>query len=135
MYEFHGWCSLRESASDCRAHCLQLAVKRISALVDQFDWANGFCFVQPFNGEHFVHFGGFQNRARKEASDLRSLFELIAREAPGSYGLLYWWDDEDPTPPGEIGWRVRVLAKGRIVERFDPFLSPTIPVIEELTPE
>ena len=40
--------------------------------------------------------------------------------------------NEMPDPPGPNAFRVRVLARGRIVERSDPFLSPCNPVIEDL---
>jgi hypothetical protein len=131
MYEFHGWCALRDSTYESDEVRLSQAVSRVQDFIAQLDWSNGFCFLQPFNGEHFVHLGGFQNRPRKEAEDIRSLLELIAREAPGSYGLLYAWDDENHEPPGGTGWRVWILARGKVAERFDPFLSPTQPVIED----
>ena len=110
---------------------LDLAVENIKNFISQLNWANGFCSLRPFNSEYFVHFGGFQNRPRREAADLASLFELVACEAPGPYGLLYWRDDEDPTPPGPGEWRVRVLARGGIEERFDPFLCSSISVAED----
>ncbi|HEY4867755.1 MAG TPA: Imm7 family immunity protein, partial [Candidatus Dormibacteraeota bacterium] len=45
--------------------------------------------------------------------------------------LLYERDDEMPVPPGPNAFRVRVLARGRIELRLDPFLSPNIPTIED----
>ena len=129
MYEFHGWCALAESTSN-RAWS-DVEIDEIRLFVDGLKWANGFCDLRAFNGEYFLHFGGFQNRPRQEAKDLTELFALIGEVAPGSYGLLYWRDDEDPTPPGRDQWRVRTLAKGKTEDRFDPFLSPSVPVIEE----
>lgn len=132
MYEFHGWCSLSMSPSDqLEGVGLDQAVQSIEAFISKLNWANGFCSLRPFNGEYFVHFGGFQNRPRREATDLALLFELVACEAPGSYGLLNWRDDEDLTPPGPGKWRIRVLVRGCIEERFDPLLSPSVPVTED----
>jgi hypothetical protein len=56
---------------------------------------------------------------------------LIAEKLPGSYGLLYEQDDEMPVPPGPNAFRGRVLARGRIELRLDPFLSPSIPTTED----
>ena len=132
MYEFHGWCSLRGSPAGRdddtqRARGLEL----VKSFVDTLDWSNGFCALSLYDGEYFIHLGGFHNRPRGTASDLKHLLELVARVLPDSYGLVYWKDDEDPAPPGFNNWHVRVLACGSVQERFDPFLSPTTPVTED----
>ena len=51
------------------------------------------------------------------------------RITPGSYGLLYTLDDEDAAHVN--AFRVYVLARGALVERTDPFLSPFVPVVED----
>ncbi len=131
MYQFHGWCTLRELGDEQDGDRQQLALDHVREFVESLKWANGFCELRPFNGMYFIHFGGFQNRPRQEASDLKKLFALIAREVTGSYGLMYWRDDEDLTPPGRDNWHVVVLARGIVIERFDPFLSPSVPFIED----
>jgi hypothetical protein len=60
------------------------------------------------------------------------LFNFIAAVAPGSYGLLYVEHDEGPEHPNQF--RVWVLARGALVERGDPFLSPHFPVVEDPAP-
>ncbi len=64
-----------------------------------------------------------------EESDI--VMDFLCREAPGSFGLLYWSDDEDMALPPELIFKVKVLARGRVVERYDPFLSPMIPTVED----
>ena len=132
MYEFHGWCSLRWSAGEEDDEVSELrGLDLVGSFVAQLHWLNGFCTLAPFNGKYCIHLGGFHNRPRGTAKDLELLFDLVARELPGSYGLLYWKDSDSPAPPGPGNWHVRVLARGYVHERFDPFLSPTTPVVED----
>ena len=56
---------------------------------------------------------------------------VASRKLPGSWGLIYERDDEMLDPPGPNAFRVRVLARGTIVERPDSFLSPCNPIIED----
>ena len=89
--------------------------------------------VRNLNGQYFATADGMVNRRREEGERLDLFLTIIARKLPGSWGLIYERDDEMPDPPGSNGIRVRVLARGRIAERPDPFLSPCNPVIEDLT--
>jgi hypothetical protein len=129
MFEFHGWCKIRDSASDPNPETIQVAAGKLAEFVAQLHWTTGFCRLQPFNGEYFFHMGGFQNRPLEVAAELDRLFERIAQEAPGSFGLLYLKDDEDPV--WHNSWRVRVLARGVVRDSVDSFLSPCNPVIED----
>jgi hypothetical protein len=59
------------------------------------------------------------------------LFRILAEQAPGSYGLLYIQDAEDPRGVEfENCFRVWRLARGELTEMADPFLSPCIPTLE-----
>ena len=58
------------------------------------------------------------------------LFYHIASVASVTYGLLYTMNDEDAAHPNQF--RVWVLARGALVERGDPFLSPYFPAVEDL---
>jgi len=55
----------------------------------------------------------------------------VNAELPASYGLLYERDDEARDWPGPNAFKVTVIARGTAAERFDPFLSPCNPVIED----
>lgn len=57
--------------------------------------------------------------------------EYVAQLLPGSFGLLYERDEEMTGAPGQNGFRVRVMARGELSLRLDPFLSPLQPVIED----
>jgi len=112
MHEFHAWIGLSESTEESDLGGLQDAVVEL---------------------QYFVTAEGMVNRRREEGERLDLFLAIIARKLPGSWGLIYERDDEMPDPPGPNAFRVRVLARGRIVERPDPFLSPCNPVIEDLT--
>ena len=75
-----------------------------------------------------VHVHGRRNH---RAAGIQWLFEVVAQEAPQSYGLLYVWDQEDPAGlEFENAFRVWRLARGRFTEMPAPFLSPCMPTIE-----
>lgn len=64
------------------------------------------------------------NRNRGESQELHELLGVIARDLPGSYGLLYEWsDDPDLTATGDGDFQVHVLEAGVVSQRADPFLS------------
>ncbi|MGH3852033.1 MAG: Imm7 family immunity protein [Pseudonocardiaceae bacterium] len=55
----------------------------------------------------------------------------LSAQLPGSWGILYERSDDMPNPPDPTEFRVRVLARGQVSERKDPFLSPCRPTIED----
>ena len=58
------------------------------------------------------------------------LFAGVGQDAPGSYGLLYIRDDEDPN--GRVNeFQVLVMRRGKVTVHPDAFLSPCIPIIED----
>jgi hypothetical protein len=131
MYEFHGWFRLGESTYDDDVPRLQQVVSEVEAILAGLSWTSARFHLGNLNGEYFLTMTGLPNRRRDEAAQVDALLALIAEKLPGSYGLLYEQDDEMPVPPGPNAFRVRVLARGRISLRLDPFLSPTIPTTED----
>jgi len=133
MHEFHAWIGLSESTEESDRGGLQDAVGELQELAADSKWHDAVFEVRNLNGQYFVTAEGMVNRRREEGERLDLFLAIIARKLPGSWGLIYERDDEMPDPPGPNAFRVRVLARGRIVERPDPFLSPCNPVIEDLT--
>jgi Immunity protein 7 len=84
------------------------------------------------NGSPLCHFGGFSNHRNSTFDDLLAGVRGVAKRAPGSYGLVYYWDDEDPEH--RSGFRVLVIRRGQLTEEADPFLSPAVPMIEDPQP-
>ncbi len=81
------------------------------------------------NGSAQLWAAGCKNHAADVAQDILNVYSYVARVAPGSYGLLYTWDDEDPEFENEF--LVYVLARTAVTERPDPFLSPFVPAVED----
>jgi Immunity protein 7 len=131
MHEFHAWVGLSESTEESDLGGLQDIVDELQELVADSDWHDAVFELRNLNGQYFFTASGMVNRRRVEGERLEEFLDIITRRLPGSWGLVYERDDEMPDPPGPNAFRVRVLARGKIVERADPFLSPCNPVIED----
>ncbi|MFP8906026.1 Imm7 family immunity protein [Streptomyces atacamensis] len=131
MYEFHGWFGIAESPEESDAGGLGLGIVGLQTRIADIDWATAEAELKIYNGEYFVMVNGLVNRRRDEAAELEELLRYIATRFPGSWGLLYERSADMEEPPGQNAFRVRVMARGEIHTRLDPFLSPTRPVIEE----
>jgi hypothetical protein len=124
MYEFHGWVTLRVGADDDLRSDATLFTW-LEKLVESLNGGNRTIEIAWNNGDCFLWMQGSHNH--KDPA-FEELFIAIAPKAPGSYGLLYVWDDEDPESYNEF--RVFRMAHGSVTIEKDPFLSPCIPVIE-----
>ncbi|WP_329051135.1 immunity 7 family protein [Amycolatopsis sp. NBC_01488] len=131
MYEFHGWFGLAETPEEIEAARFDESMNVLRQRVSAIDWASGEVQLRVFNGLHFLTVDGAPNRRRDEARELTELLEHVAREFRGSWGVLYERSDDMDSPPGPGAFRVRVMARGKISERLDPFLSPVRPIIED----
>lgn len=130
MFEFHGWFAIAETDSEYDNGGLALIIKDLQSLLTQTTWPSSFVDLRPLNGVYYLHLAGYTNRPSGYHEKLHEVLTFLAQRAQGSYGLLYWQDDEDDRPPGRDHFHVVVLARGTLTERFDPFLSPRIPTIE-----
>lgn len=131
MFEFHGWFVIKETLEDRFEDNTTQIISDLRSLLNPLEWASGAFDLKPFNGMYCLNITGHANRPRRYHQDIDQLLNFLAQKTPGSYGLLYWRDDEDDSSPGRTNFHVRVLARGTIVDRFDPFLSPAVPTIEE----
>jgi len=127
MFEYHGWITL-QSTAEALDDEPPLRLGEIEALVDEFaDYA--LMDLRPMNGTYFIHLGGNPNRRGQHGGAVVAFFAEIGRLAPGSYGLLYIYDNEDPELP--LRFRVHRLARGTVTEHADHLLSPVIPILED----
>jgi hypothetical protein len=83
--------------------------------------------VEHDNGITSVWFNGQRNHPR--AGPL-NLLRFIGEQAPGAYGVLFVRDDDDDERHLDE-FRVWRLARGKVQEFCDPFLSPCVPTIED----
>lgn len=130
MYEFHGWATIRETFEEEDAGNLELVFKNIQNFILELGWSAGLLKVYPANGTHHLAVGGFLNHKSFEAGEIIELFQFIADQAPGSYGLLYTRDDED-IEGYDNEFKVYVLARGTLRRQEDVWLSPFVPVVED----
>ena len=135
MFEFHGWATIRftpenrDVEDEDKLH--DAAVEAVREYIRQTkldSWGNVVVDIRWTNGAAHLWTAGFKNHATV-CGDLLALYHHIARVAPGSYGLLYTCDDEDPIH--ENVFRVYALARGALIEQSDPFLSPFVPIVED----
>ena len=131
MFEFHGWITLRVDDSDdadigvLRAR-EELAIEKLDAAIrEHCDDISLFEIERTSNDLLVLVTHGLRNHADR---GVVSLYRWIAENLPNSYGLLYVHDDEDPVHDNEF--QVFKLAKGKLSEHADPFLSPYSPTVE-----
>jgi hypothetical protein len=131
MYEFHAWFGLAESAGEEDTERLLPLVEELKGLLTKFQRPTASAQLIPLNGTYYLTLTGDANRRRGEADALEEILSFLSLRFPGAWGLVYERDDEMQGPPGRNAFRVRVLARGRVEERSDPFLSPCRPTIED----
>lgn len=131
MYEFHGWATIRETPHLVEEENLDKVIDSVKLFIKSLNWTSGGALdVRPVNGEYHMSVSGFTNHKGKDAEDVLSLYQFLAQNAPGSYGILYVRDDEDRNGH-DNRFQVLVLARGVLKEREDPFLSPYVPMVED----
>lgn len=131
MYEVHGWFGLAESTEEADVGGLPTAVERLRQRITNHQQSSLTISLDILNGQPFLAITGNPNRPRETPRFLGDLLELIRRELPGSWGILYERDDESVEWPGSNAFKVTVMARGRLSLRDDPFLSPCNPTIED----
>ena len=133
MYEYHLWVVLRESTEDPDCGSLEEKAGVLRRLVGERmvgkPGPDG-C-IAGVNGALVFQVSGGANHRGEDHESLLAVLRHVAAELPGSYGLVYWYDDEDPGRSRFDGYRVIVVARGRLQDRYDPFLSPIVPHVED----
>src|SRR5919205_798611 len=132
VYAVHGWFVLRQDAYGDTDFTVEDAnAQRIRAKADTLNIGlDSLIDVRQSNGMWLLTLGGYQNRPRGSDRALDEPLQSVGELLPGSYGILYESDDERVEPPGRNAFRVRVMVRGTVSERADPFLSPIQPKIE-----
>lgn len=128
VFEYHGWIAVHDSAGDDDEAALHAIVERIRRRLDELD-SPYLADLRWMNGVPYLHLAGHPNHRARHGDQIVALFAEIGRLAPGSYGLMYTSDGEDPRQHNEF--RVFRMARGRVSEHADPFLSPRAPTLED----
>jgi hypothetical protein len=95
------------------------------------EWPSGRAEMLLMNGENILLLNAIPNRRRSEANDLNKIIGIIIHEFKGAYGIIYEYDEGVVTPEGRGLFTVKVIKRGKCESALDPFLSPTIPVVED----
>ena len=86
-----------------------------------------FSHVSGINGFKRFVFCGAANRMSHEFELLYKLFDKIAKQAPGSHGILYLQDDEGDNIDEYVCF---VMRMGRIFVEKDCFFSPVSTMVD-----
>ncbi|MFC3453222.1 immunity 7 family protein [Amycolatopsis speibonae] len=127
MFEYHGWVTIQASPSgDDDAALLERIVERVHRAVRDFDDGD-LVDLRWAAGAPVLHLGGMDKHGTTIAPELVDLFTRVGDLAPGSYGLLHVWDDQDPEHDNEF--KVYRMARGLVTEHRDEHLSPVAPTV------
>lgn len=133
MIEYQGWATIREAF--CEEDEDDAALADIAARLEAYiaklagrNWCE--CTFRNINGAWRLFVMGYRNHASGDWPEILALFEWIAEQAPGSYGVLSCHDDED-AQGRDNEFQVFVLRRGSLTRSHDPHLSPYFPMVEE----
>lgn len=136
MLEFHAWIRLAESTYEDDDELVERAVAHLHEMVAEVNPRVISNFdLRYVNGSNYLTVTGHSNHVAYDRQVLDEMVDFILRELPGSYGLIYERNDERVDEAGVNAFLVRVIARGKIETRLDPFLSPCVPVIEDPEPD
>lgn len=132
MFDYHLWIELSETTEESDCGNLDKKVAQLREVVE----ANlSCCFpedcIRGLNYMMLFQCSGSRNHRGSELDAILKVLEFICRELPGSHGLVYWSDDENPGNAVFDSYRVMVIARGKVEHRLAPFLSPKNPVVED----
>ncbi|PZD93001.1 hypothetical protein DNH61_24745 [Paenibacillus sambharensis] len=130
MYQYHGWAVVIEGTGDeagngGKVNIYEKVKKYIEDLQPNVDVLD----MKAINGQYHLWMTGLWNREPSSKFSPAEIMNNIGIIAPGSYGMLYVFNNEHPKHSNEF--KVYVLARGNVEEKNDPFLSPLIPVVAD----
>lgn len=129
MIELHGWLTIRATYKneDEIEVDEEKAIFLVKELIQKVKWND--IQLKTRNGAYYIETSVFANRKAQEIEEINEFFKNVMHVAEGSYGIVYYWDDED-TCGKDNEFQVYIMAKGKIVTQNDIYLSPCIPTIE-----
>jgi hypothetical protein len=129
MFSVFGWAKISCSTKEIDQLEDKKVLEKLEALIEKYN-IDGLIEIRLYkslNGSlNALSIVGLRNHLYEKIIDL---YRWLAENAPGSYGLLYIHDDESNF---DNEFRILRLARGKLSEESDPFLSPVIPTVEDL---
>jgi hypothetical protein len=130
MFEYHAWITVHSSPGDEDESDLNTAFDAVERETQPLQGGTTEINLRWVNGMAQLHMSGLLNHRSGEGQQVIETFERIAKAAPGSYGVLYIRDDEDPNGRNNE-FQAIIMRRGTTVAAIDNFLSPCIPAIED----
>ncbi|QKS45332.1 hypothetical protein HUB94_13595 [Paenibacillus cellulosilyticus] len=128
MFEFHGWAVILDSPGEEGSGASSI-YDRVTQYVELLKPNTDVLELKAINRQYHLWLSGLNNHEPTSKYDPVEIMQTIGVMAPGSYGLLYVYNDVNEQLSNVF--RVFVLARGCVKERDDPFLSPIIPVVAD----
>jgi hypothetical protein len=130
MFEYHAWMVIHSSPGDEEYEDLQAAFDAAERELQPIRKGTTAISLRWVNGMAQLQMSGFLNHRSGEGQRVIEAFQRIGELAPGSYGVLFARDDEDPGGR-QNEFQVLVMRRGSSLTVADGFLSPYIPVVED----
>ena len=124
MYTYHAWIELWAESGENEHQVLDEKVETLKEVVQDklrmgqqvpIVYLNYITTLQCFSSH---------NHLTDAHERLIYVLDWICRELPGSFGLVYWTDDEAEDWKKFPGYNVIVMKKGKLYHETDRFLSP-----------
>ncbi|MDP8099334.1 Imm7 family immunity protein [Pasteurella atlantica] len=131
MIEFYGWIKIRESYDEKNEsdELLSDIYKKLNTRLSEIQHNNFFIELLFLNGEGRLIFTGESNHKSQSWYDCLSLCEWVTKNAVGSYGVIYFFDDED-TEGYNNQFQIFSIKKGKLSLEADKLLSPFFEELE-----
>ncbi|MGO4529119.1 Imm7 family immunity protein [Paenibacillus sp. 2TAF8] len=130
MFEYHGWATIRESASfEEDDDQYDAAIQELQKYIEELNWPSGVLDLRAVNGDFQLWIAGLDNHKPETNYDPIEVFRKTGELAPGSYGILYVRDSDDAASSNHF--KVYTLIRGKVAEQEDRFLSPFVPKLED----
>jgi len=124
MIEIHGWITLRYSDYHSEEHLQRDFIYNFKSYLNKAYsgvLSEPYCKFTNYNGLECFSIN-VQHNHRGDAFYLTKIFSWVAEHSDGSYGLLYFHDEEDESSFNEF--QVYVLKRGTFTKAKDVLLSP-----------
>lgn len=130
MIEINGWVTIRESYNEEGEDEKKLNsfLNQLKQKIKETETTNEVYELHSLNGTYQLLISIAHNHRNNEIFEF---YNWIAKNAIGSFGLLYVQDDEDKRGSNSGNFKVWRMKKGIVDELDDPFLSPVNPSVEE----
>lgn len=123
---------------DLGGECMRDALKAIGRWIDERPFEalssdrGARLELTVVNGESLLVGVGNPNKPGSDPgypTMIRELLDLVAAEAPGSFGFAYYINHDT-----DRDWTVLVVKRGTVTIETDPWFSPMIPTVEDPDP-